>query len=133
MRHAAGEFDVKTTPSELDGPEADEGLGRFALVKSYRGPLEASGTGQMLTAGSPAAGSAAYVALERVRGTLDGRSGSFVLVHRGTMTPAGQDLDISIAPDSGTGELAGLSGRLEITVEGGQHRYDLAYELPAAP
>jgi len=131
VQHATGEFDVRTNPKELDGPTVDEGLGRFALDKSYHGALKATGRGQMLTAGSPASGSAAYVAIERVQGTLEGRSGSFVLVHRGTLTAAGQQLEVTIAPDSGTGALEGISGSLEITVEAGRHHYDLAYRLPA--
>jgi Protein of unknown function (DUF3224) len=130
MYHASGTFDVQVIPKELDGPAEDSTLGRFALVKRYHGGLEADGTGQMLTAGSPAAGSAGYVAIETVSGTLDGREGSFALMHRGSMSPAGQTIEVNVVPGSGTGALAGISGTLEIRIEGKQHLCDLAYELP---
>ncbi len=133
MRHATGDFDVQVTPKDLDGPAEDATLGRFALVKRYHGGLEADGLGQMLTAGSPAAGSAGYVAVETVSGTLDGRAGSFALMHRGSMSPASQTIEVTVVPGSGTGALAGISGTLEIRIEGKQHFYNLAYELPAAP
>ena len=88
----------------------------------------------MLSAGTPAPGQpAAYVAIDQFAGTLDGRRGGFVLLHRGTMTRAGgSELSVTIAPDSGTGALAGIAGTLAIEVKNGVHRYDLAYTLPAA-
>jgi hypothetical protein len=116
----------------LDGPVEDASLGRFALDKVYHGGLDGTGRGQMLTAGSPKEGSAGYVAIERFEGKLDGREGAFALLHRGTMTPAGQTLEVTVVPGSGTGALAGISGTLEIRIEGKQHSYDFRYELPAA-
>lgn len=133
MLHASGTFDVKVTPVALEGPVADETLGRFVLDKRYHGALEATGFGQMLTAGRPDQGSAGYVAIERVEGTLDGRKGSFALQHFGTMTPAGQDLRILVVPGSGGGELAGISGSCTIRIEGKQHFYDLEYALAGHP
>jgi hypothetical protein len=133
MRHAKGEFDVKVTPLALAGPAEDPKLGRMSLEKTFHGPLAATAHGQMLTAGSEVEGSGVYVAVERVTGTLDGKKGSFALHHRGVMTRGEPSLSILVVPDSGTGELAGLTGTLHITIEGGKHFYDFEYELPAAP
>lgn len=133
MRHAKGEFEVKVSPLALAGLAEDPKLGRLALEKTFRGPLAATGKGQMLTADSEAEGSGVYVAVERVTGTLDGKKGTFALHHRGVMTRGQPALSVLVVPDSGTGELAGLTGTLHITIEGGKHFYDLEYELPAAP
>jgi len=133
MRHASGTFDVQVVPKSLDGPVEDASLGRFALDKVYRGGLEGTGRGQMLTAGSPKEGSAGYVAIERFEGKLDGREGAFALMHRGAMSPAGQTLEVTVVPGSGGGALAGISGTLAIRIEGNEHFYDFAYQLPATP
>lgn len=133
MRVAKGAFDVKITPLELGGPVEAEKLGRLAIDKVYHGGLEAKAYGQMLTADSEVKGSAVYVAVERVTGTLDGRKGSFSLHHRGVMTRGEPALSIDVVPDSGTAELAGLTGTLHITIEGGKHFYDFEYRLEAAP
>lgn len=133
MRQATGAFEVQITPRRLDGPARDDTLGRFDLDKIYQGGLEGAGKGQMLTAGSPEQGSAGYVALERFVGRLDGREGAFTLMHRGTMSPAGQTLEVTVVPGSGDGGLAGISGTLEIRIEGRDHFYDFAYTLPAQP
>lgn len=130
--HATGQFDVKITP---DGqPDTSEGsvLGRYTLEKSYHGGLDGPSKGTMLTAGSTAKqGSAAYAAVERFSGTVDGKKGSFALVHRGTMSAAGQEMLISIVPDSGSGELKGIAGNLSIKIaKDGTHSYDLSYTLP---
>jgi hypothetical protein len=126
--HASGPFDVKTTP-QVD-KDAEAGLGRVTLAKQYQGELEGTGKGQMLTAGS-AKGSGAYVAIERVTGTLKGRTGSFVLQHSGTMTKGIPQLLITIVPDSGTDQLAGIAGKMTIQIgPGGKHSYDLEYTLP---
>jgi len=130
MKHARGEFDVKMTPVSLAGPAEDATLGRFSIEKEYRGDLVGSGRGQMLTAMTEVEGSAAYVAIERVTGVLEGREGSFALQHRGEMNRGEQDLYVNVVPDSGTGLLAGITGVLQIIVEGKEHRYDLAYKLP---
>jgi hypothetical protein len=131
--HARGTFDVTVSP--LDPEDTAEGstVGRFALDKRYHGPLDAAAKGQMLTAGSAAVrGSAAYAAVERVTGTIDGRRGSFALVHRGVMGGGTEELLITVVPDSGSGALTGLAGTLSITIVDGQHHYDFAYTLPAA-
>lgn len=127
--HAAGPFDVKTTTQGDKSP--DPLLGRFLLDKQYHGDLEAVGTGQMLTAGTSVKGSGAYVAIEKVTGTLKGRRGSFVLQHSGTMTQNIPQLAIAIVPDSGTEDLKGITGKMTIIISaGGKHSYDLEYDLP---
>jgi hypothetical protein len=130
MKHAYGEFDVKVHPLPLGGPAEDATLGRMSLEKEFRGDLEGSGKGQMLTGMTAVAGSAAYVAIERVTARLEGREGTFTLQHRGTMQQGEQNLLVSIVPDSGTGALEGISGTLHILIEGKKHRYDLEYILP---
>jgi hypothetical protein len=126
-RRAAGAFEVKMTRE----PEGEESaIGRFALDKNYHGALEATSRGQMLSAGAVDKGSAGYVAIEIVRGTLDGRSGSFALQHGGTMMRGSARLTIDVVPDSGTDELEGLTGAMTIRVENGRHEYELDYALP---
>jgi LDH2 family malate/lactate/ureidoglycolate dehydrogenase len=130
---AKGAFTVKTTPQAWSetpqGSVSDHSLGRFLLDKQYHGDLEGTAEGQMLTAGSPQKGSAAYVAVERVTGTLQGRKGSFMLTHSGTMNKGDLHLLITIVPDSGTDELAGIAGTLTIQIVDGKHNYELAYTL----
>ncbi len=118
-------------PLESYNQAADAKVGRMSIDKVFAGDLVATSQGEMLTGGSPAEGSAGYVAIERVTGTLDGREGSFLLQHSGTMTPAAQELTISVVPASGTGELAGLAGTMSIEIENGQHLYSFEYTLPA--
>ena len=127
---AKGEFEVELTPAGTD--DASEGLtlGRVTLAKRFVGSLEAVGQGQMLTAVTPVDGSASYVAIERISGTLLGRRGSFALQHAGTMGHGEQHLTISVVPDSGTGQLRGLSGHMTIRIEHGKHRYELEFALP---
>jgi hypothetical protein len=126
MTTAAGPFDVKTTPQ----PGADgDPIGRLILDKQFHGDLEATSAGQMLGYRSAIEGSAGYVAMERVTGRLHGRHGSFVLQHAGTMTRGALRLDISVVPDSGTDELAGLSGSMTIDATGGKHRYVFEYQI----
>jgi|SRR5216117_2637553 len=129
MKHAKGEFDVKVTPLALAGPAEDSTLGRMSIEKEFRGDLVASGSGQMLTAMTGVQGSAAYVAIERVSGILEGREGSFALQHRGAMNRGAQEMLVTVVPDSGTGELTGISGTLHIIIEGKEHRYDFEYSL----
>jgi hypothetical protein len=128
--HAAGPFDVKITPQNDDS--GDPLLNRMTLEKQYHDDLAATGTGQMLTAGTEVKGSGAYVAIERVTGTLKGRSGTFVLQHTGTMAQdAPPQLTIVVVPDSGTGQLKGLTGKMTIIIAAdGKHSYDLEYTLP---
>ncbi|MDG5496792.1 DUF3224 domain-containing protein [Niveispirillum sp. BGYR6] len=128
--HATGTFDVKMTPESE--PDAADGtsLGQMLLNKRFHGPLDATGQGRMLTAHTGVEGSAVYVALERVSGTLNGRTGSFVLRHLGTMDRGHPHLSISVVPDSGSGGLAGISGEMAIKVADGNHYYDFTYDLP---
>ena len=128
---ATGPFDVKMTPEAADTEGEGSALGRMGVVKTYHGDLEATARGTMLTAGTSVEGSAAYVAVERVTGTLHGRRGTFALQHMGTMTRGEPSLSIVVVPDSGTGELAGLSGKLAIVIVGGKHSYELEYTLAA--
>jgi hypothetical protein len=105
-------------------------MGRFSLDKQYHGALDATGKGEMLTASTPVKGSAAYVAIERVEGTLEGRKGSFMLRHTGTMDRGKQSLQIAIVPDSGTGDLTGITGDMNIVIApDGKHTYELQYEI----
>ena len=127
--HATGPFDVKVTPQ--DDKSDDPLLGRMTLDKQYHGDLDATGKGQMLTAGSAVKGSGAYVAIEKVTGSLQGRTGSFVLQHTGITTQNTPQLTITVVPDSGTGQLAGIAGKMTIIIAaGGKHSYDLEYSLP---
>ncbi|WP_396593122.1 DUF3224 domain-containing protein [Brevundimonas sp. R86498] len=131
MRHATGTFTVTVTPADPEVVQAGLGLSRYTLAKTFEGGLTGTGTGQML-AGGVSAETGAYVAMERVVGTLDGREGAFLLAHRGDMTPDGFSLSITVVPNSGTGALTGLTGDFALTITGGVHHYDLAYSLPGA-
>jgi len=124
---ASGPFDVKMTPKSA----AEAATGRFALDKKYHGDLEATAAGEMLTAMTAVKGSAGYVAIEKVTGQLAGRTGTFHLQHRGTMDRGTPSLSITVVPDSGTGELTGLSGAMTIQVAAdGAHYYTFEYSLP---
>lgn len=130
---AKGPFDVKLAPQALALEDDGEGAarGRMSLDKRYHGDLDATAKGEMLTAMSGTQGSAGYVAIEKVSGTLGGRTGTFALQHSATMTRGTPNLRILVVPDSGTGELAGLTGSMKIIIEaGGKHFYELDYELP---
>jgi len=131
MPVVSGEFDVKMGPEDLSSVAAGSGIGRMSLDKRYHGALQASGKGEMLAYMDRALGSGAYVAMERVQGSLEGRSGAFLLHHTGVMTRNAPDLAVRVVPDSGDGELAGLAGTLAIRIEGGKHYYDFDYTLPA--
>lgn len=127
--HASGPFDVKVTAQ--DDKSDDPLLGRMTLDKQYHGDLEAVGKGQMLTAGSAQKGAGGYVAIEKVTGTLNGRTGSFVLQHTGTMKDSVPQLTITVVPESGTGQLAGITGTMTIKVAPtGKHSYEFEYTLP---
>lgn len=127
--HATGTFQVKLTPIPLDDKAADPTLGRMSIDKQFHGDLEATSKGEMLSAGTSVKGSAGYVAIERVTGTLAGRSGAFALQHTGIMTRGAPQLTITVVPDSGTGELAGLAGKMSIQIADGKHSYDFEYTL----
>jgi len=131
---AKGPFDVKLNPQPLALEDDGEGAarGRMSLDKRYHGDLDATAKGEMLTAMSGTQGSAGYVAIEKVAGTLGGRAGTFALQHSATMTRGAPDLRIIVVPDSGTGALAGLTGAMKIVIaEGGKHFYELDYDLPS--
>jgi hypothetical protein len=129
--HAAGTFDVKLTPQGSD-PALGTSLGRMSIDKQFRGDLEGASTGEMLIAGTDVKGSAGYVAIERVTGTLHGKSGSFTLQHSGTLTRGASQLIVTVVPDSGTGDLVGLAGALVIIITDGKHSYEFDYTLAGA-
>jgi hypothetical protein len=126
--HAGGTFEVKMEPQTEDKAEGAS-LGRLSFAKQFHGGLEGSSKGEMLTAMSDVKGSAGYVAVERFSGLLDGRSGTFVFQHSGTMTRGSQQQNITVVPDSGTGQLVGLAGKIVITIADGKHSYDFEYTL----
>jgi hypothetical protein len=129
--HASGTFDVKVIPVASDEKPGGSTLGRMSLDKRFHGDLEGTSKGEMLTAGTSAVkDSAGYVAIERVTGTLQGRTGTFVLQHSGTMTRGTPSLIITVVPDSGTDQLVGIAGTMTITITGGKHLYDFEYTLP---
>ena len=131
--HASGSFDVKLTPQTAGDKTEDALLGRMLIDKTFHGDLEASSKGQMLTAGTAVKGSAGYVAIERITGTLNGRTGTFVLQHSGTMTRGAPDSTITVVPDSGTDQLVGLTGKMTIKIADGKHSYVFDYTLPKTP
>ena len=131
MQHASGPFDVTVKPVAQSEHEGGTTLGRYSLEKTWHGDLEGTSHGEMLTAGTAVPGSAGYVAIERVAGTLAGRRGTFALQHLAWMAHGEQELIIRIVPDSGTGALAGIAGTLRIEIEGKKHSYRLEYTLPA--
>jgi len=132
-QRAAGTFEVKLLPLTLnDKPEGDL-RGRMSIDKQFKGDLEATTKGEMLMTGTAVKGSAAYVALETVTGKLHGKSGSFALLHQGIMTRGAPSLTVTVVPDSGTGELAGLTGKLNIIIENGKHSYEFDYSIEAKP
>ena len=131
MKRATGSFEVSLQPLSNTEVSNDAMLGRLLLTKKFNGDLAASARGQMLSAGTTTRGSAGYVAIDQVTGTLDGRKGSFMLQHSGSMQRGVPSLSIKVIPDSGTEELAGLTGTLSINVVDGRHFYDFLYSFPA--
>jgi hypothetical protein len=127
VNHATGSFTVKLQPQK-DEP-ADPKLARLTIDKQFVGDLEGTSSGQMLSAGTDVKGSAGYVAIEKVTGKLNGRSGSFILQHTATMDRGKPSLSITVVPDSGTGELTGLSGTLHIIIADGKHSYEFDYTI----
>ncbi len=128
MSRAEGPFDVVRTAEPVHA-KGEGLLGRHALAKTYHGALEAAGIGEMLAAGTATPGSAGYVAIEKVTGTLDGRAGSFYLQHSGTLNRGEGSLTIHVIPDSGTDALTGLTGTMQIVIADGKHSYVFDYEL----
>ena len=131
MKQASGSFEVNVQPLPNTEVSDDPMLGRFLLTKKFSGDLVADARGQMLSAGTATPGSAGYVAIDQVTGTLEGRAGSFVLQHSGTMNRGAPVLSITVVPDSGTGELSGLSGTLKINIVDKKHFYEFDYSLPS--
>jgi hypothetical protein len=127
MKEVTGEFTVVLTPQMDDAIPA----GRLSIEKTYSGPLSGTGKGQMLSKRTAEEGSAGYVALEDFVGSLENRSGGFTLIHFGVMTRGASELVVQVVPDSGTGDLAGIAGKLHIDIVGGQHRYRFSYTLSA--
>jgi hypothetical protein len=123
---ATGDFDVQLTPNSA----ADAAVGGMAISKTFRGDLDGVSAGQMLAVRTAVNGSAGYVAMERVTASLGGRNGSFALQHSGTMNKGEPSLSVTVVPDSGTGDLAGLSGAMTIKIENGKHFYSFEYSLP---
>jgi hypothetical protein len=130
---ASGTFEVTLTPQPGDDYADGAVLGRMTIDKQFHGDLDATSKGQMLTGMTSTKGSAGYVAIERVSGTLSGRRGSFILQHSGTMTRGAPTLAVTVVPDSGTDELTGLSGTMAIDIMGGQHSYAFEYTFSASP
>ena len=130
---ATGTFDVKVVPLPADEKVVGVAVGRMSIDKQFHGDIIATSKGEMMTAMTPVKGSAGYVAIEMVDGTVHGKHGTFTLMHHATMKAGGEfAMRIVVVPDSGTNELAGLSGALEIVIEGGIHSYRFDYSLPDA-
>lgn len=128
--HATGTFEVKlSTQGEGDQAEGST-LSRMSIEKKFHGDLEGIAKGEMLAAGTDVKNSAGYVAIERITGTMKGLTGSFVLQHSGTLTRGAPEQSITVVPDSGTGQLAGITGRMTIIIADGKHSYDFEYTLP---
>ncbi|MGZ8849178.1 MAG: DUF3224 domain-containing protein [Thermoanaerobaculia bacterium] len=125
-QHAAGTFEVKLNP-QADDNVGNPTIGRFSIDKQFHGDLEGTSNGQMLAAMTDTEGSAGYVAMERVKGALLGRTGTFALQHNGTMNRGVPGLTITVVSDSGTDQLVGLAGKMMISIIDGNHTYDLEY------
>jgi hypothetical protein len=129
MHNATGTFEVKIKPEPLSDVASPANLGRMSIDKQFHGALEATSKGEMLSVLDKEKGSGGYVALERVTGTLDGKTGSFVLQHTATMNRGVPQLSVTVVPDSGTGDLTGITGSMNIIIEAGKHSYEFAYSL----
>ncbi len=127
MQEASGQFDVNITPTETDDPQ----LGLMLLDKKYRGALEASAKGRMLTGMTEVQGSAGYVAIEKISGSLEGKRGTFLVQHSGIQQNESKSLIIQVIPDSGTDELTGIEGSMEIDINDSGHHYRFHYSLPS--
>jgi hypothetical protein len=132
-KHANGTFEVKITPQAQQDKAENGSFGRLLIDKQLHGDIEATSKGEMMVADTDIKDSGCYVALERVTGKLNGRDGSFILQHNGIMTRGVGHLSVSVVPDSGTGQLVGLAGKMSITIVDGKHLYDFDYSLPENP
>lgn len=131
--HARGTFAVKLTPQTSSDKDGDPMLGRMSIEKQIHGDIEGTSRGEMLTGETTVKNSGVYVAIEKITGTLHGRSGSFILQHSGTMTRGIPRLVITVVPDSGTGDLTGIAGTMNIIIADGKHSYDFEYTLASKP
>jgi hypothetical protein len=132
--HAGGTFEVKLNVQKADNTAAETAkLGRMSIEKQFHGDLEGSSAGEMLSVGTEVKGSAGYVAMERVTGTLHGRTGTFALQHSGAMTRGEPQLSVTVVPDSGTGGLVGILGKMAIKIVEKKHFYEFEYTVPEAP
>ena len=128
---ASGTFEVKLSPQD-EGTGAP--VGRMTIDKQFKGDLVGTSKGQMLMASSGSVqSSAGYVPIEKVTGTLNGRRGTFYLQHSGTMTRGAGELTITVIPDTGTDQLLGLRGKMNIIIADGKHSYEFDYDLPDKP
>jgi hypothetical protein len=125
MSHASGTFEVKLVPQTSERQDTD--LGRMSIDKQFHGDIEGTSKGEMLTGMTSVKASAGYVAMEKVSGTLQGKRGTFILQHSATMDWGAPQLSITVVPDSGTGELVGLAGKLAIKIADGKHSYEFEY------
>lgn len=130
-QHAKGDFEVKIGPLAAYNRSVGSSAGRMSIDKQFQGDLDAVSKGEMLTAGTAIKGSAGYVAIETVTGKLNGRSGSFMLQHSATMNRGAPQLNVTVVPDSGTGELTGITGRMNIIIGDGKHSYEFDYTIVA--
>lgn len=130
LMHAEGTFEVKNAPLPSDDAILGTAIGRFGLEKQFHGDLDGTSKGEMLAAGNPATGTAGYVAMEFFTGILGGYAGSFALQHFGTMENGKFDLKVQVVPGSGSGELSGITGTMEILIAAGSHSYTFDYALP---
>jgi uncharacterized protein DUF3224 len=133
MNNAHGTFDVKLAP-QTPSDSSEGAVGRMTIDKQFHGDLIASSKGEMLAIMSGSVKeSAGYVAMEKVSGALQGRKGSFALQHSGTMNRGVQSLTLTVVPDTGTGDLVGLSGAMKIIITDGKHFYDFDYTITKTP
>jgi hypothetical protein len=131
MASVSGAFDVKLTAQRPDNKDAENaGIARMSIEKQYHGDLEATSGGEMLSLMTEVKGSGAYVAIERVSGTLQGRTGTFALQHQSVMSRGVPQLKIAVVPDSGTEQLVGLTGSMDIKITDGKHFYQFDHDLP---
>jgi hypothetical protein len=133
-KHIRGTFAVEMTPQQPPADSAEAPFfGRMLIKKQFQGALDATSRGEMLAVRTAVKGSAGYVAMELVTGTIEGRQGTFILQHSGSMNQGASELDVRVISDSATGELAGLAGRVKIDIVEGVHYYDFDYTLPELP
>jgi len=130
MSHAKGTFEVQLAPLATSDTSEGSPLGRMSIDKKFSGDLQGTSKGEMLTGGTSVKGSGVYVAVEHVTGSINGRAGSFLFRHVGVMTRGTPSLSVEVVPDSGTGQLTGITGKMNIIITDGKHSYEFDYSLP---